>query len=164
MDNFEQIYRKYAGAIKKYVMSLGADYNLSDDITSETFYKALKNINTYDEKQNMLTWLCTIAKRTYFDHCKKSDNKNLSISDNEELITGSINSPEIDIEEMEQKKVLYQNILNLNEPYKDVIYLRIFADLSFTEIGDIFAKNENWARVTFYRGKIKLKELIDNEM
>lgn len=163
MDKFELIYRKYASAIKKYVMSLGADYNLSDDITSETFYKALKNINSYDKNQKMLTWLCTIAKRTYFDHCKKLENNNLSIAGNEEWIASST-TPEFDIEKIEQNQILYKNILMLNEPYKDIIYLRIFADLSFNEIGAIFNKNENWARITFYRGKIKLKELLDNEI
>lgn len=73
MDSFEAIYKRYASTVKKYAISLGASDDLSDDITAETFYKALKNINSYDESKKMLTWLCSIAKNTYFDYIKKKD-------------------------------------------------------------------------------------------
>jgi RNA polymerase sigma-70 factor (ECF subfamily) len=50
------------------------------------------------------------------------------------------------------------------EPFREVLYLRIFGNLSFREIGEIMEKTENWARVTFYRGKEKLREeLIRDE-
>lgn len=164
MSDFEEIYIKYALSVKKYLISLGADYNLADDLTAETFYKALKNISSFDDSKNMFTWLCTIAKRTYFDYIKKKDNNALSIMDYEHLITDFSSLPEISLEKDEQRRIIYNKLIKLDYPYKDIIYFRIFADLSFKEIGDIFEKNENWARVTFYRGKIKLKELLENEI
>lgn len=164
MDDFEQIYRTYAPAVKKYIMSLGADSNLSDDITAETFLKALKNLNSYNGDCKLLTWLCTIAKNTYFDHIRKKENNHLPLIDSESPIIEFSSSPQLETEEKEQKLIIYKNLMKLDYPYKDVIYFRIFADLSFREIGDILDKNENWARVTFYRGKAKLKELIDNEL
>lgn len=161
MDDFEIIYKKYSGTVKKYVMSLGADYDLSDDVTADTFLKALKNINRFDESCNMLTWLCTIAKRTYLDHLKKKDNKVVPLNDDSIIYDECF---EYGIEISEKKIHLHKAIINLENPYKDVIYLRIFADLSFAEIGNILSKNENWARVTFYRGKTKLKEVLENEI
>ncbi len=160
MDDFDIIYKKYSGTVKKYVMSLGADYDLSDDVTADTFLKALKNINRFDESCNMLTWLCTIAKRTYFDHLKKKDNKVVPLNDDSIIYDECF---EYGIENSEEKIHLHKAIINLENPYKDVIYLRIFADLSFAEIGNILSKNENWARVIFYRGKIKLREVLENE-
>lgn len=50
------------------------------------------------------------------------------------------------------------------EPYREVMYLRLFGNLSFKEIGEVMGKTENWARVTFYRGKERVrKELEQNE-
>ena len=161
MDDFNIIYQKYAGTVKKYIMSLGADYHLSDDITADTFFKALKNIDKFDGKHHILTWLCTIAKRTYFDYLKRKENLVLPLDDDLIIYDSRMES---DIENDEQKVLIHKAIIQLESPYKDVIYLRIFADLSFAEIGQILSKSENWARVTFYRGKIKLKEALENEI
>lgn len=163
MDSFEAIYKQYASTVKKYVISLGANDNLSDDITAETFYKALRNINSYDESKKMLTWLCSIAKNTYFDYTRKKDNQNVSSAEYENSFSLSY-SIEDDVEKAEMRLLVHKKILMLDNPYKDVVYMRIFADLSFDEIGAIFEKNSNWARVTFYRGKTKLKELLENEI
>ena len=51
----------------------------------------------------------------------------------------------------------------LDEPYKEVFSLRLFSELSFAEIGEIFCKSESWARVTFYRAKNKIKEAMVND-
>ena len=51
----------------------------------------------------------------------------------------------------------------MKEPYKEVFYLKLAADLSFAQIGEIMGKSENWARVTFYRGKTKIKEGMQDE-
>lgn len=163
MDSFETIYKQYASTVKKYVILLGANNNLSDDITAETFYKALKNINSYDESKKMLTWLCSIAKNTYFDYLKKKDHQNVSATEYENNFSLSY-SIEDDLEKRETRLLIHKTILLLDNPYKDVVYMRFFADLSFDEIGAIFDKNSNWARVTFYRGKTKLKELLENEI
>ena len=53
---------------------------------------------------------------------------------------------------------LLQQIHTLEEPGREVLYLRLFGQLSFREIGEVLHKSENWARVTFYRGKEKLKK------
>lgn len=161
MDDFEIIYKKYSGTVEKYIISLGADYNLSDDITADTFLKALKNIEKFDERYNMLTWLCTIARKTYFDYLKRKDNTFLPFADELIVYDNQIDSA---FEDNEQKVLIHRAIIQLENPYKDVIYLRLFADLSFYEIGQILSKNENWARVTFYRGKTKLKEVLENEI
>ena len=91
--NFEQVYSKYYGSVYRYVFSMAKDENVAEEITQETFYKALKNINKYNSKFKMLTWLCQIAKNTYYTYYKK--NKNLyeldeKIADSEEMIIEKI--------------------------------------------------------------------------
>lgn len=161
MDDFEVIYKKYAGIVKKYLMSLGADNHLSDDMTADTFLKALKNIHRFDECYSVPTWLCTIAKRTYFDYLKKKENLSLPITD--EIVADDYRM-EAAVENDELRVKIHKAIVRLENPYKDVIYLRLFAGLSFLEIGIVMSKSENWARVTFYRGKLKLREALKNEV
>ncbi len=152
--NFEQVYSKYYGSVYRYVFSMAKDENVAEEITQETFYKALKNINKYNSKFKMLTWLCQIAKNTYYTYYKK--NKNLyeldeKIADSEEMIIEKIIKSEQNIEIL---KALHL----IGEPYKEVFTLRVYSELSFKQIGEIFNKSENWARVTYYRSKLKVKE------
>ncbi len=152
--DFEQVYSKYYGSVYRYVFSMTKDENIAEEITQETFYKALKNINKYNSKFKMLTWLCQIAKNTYYTYCKK--NKNLyeldeKTADSEEMIIEKIIKNEQNIEIL---KALHL----IGEPYKEVFTLRVYSELSFKQIGEIFNKSENWARVTYYRSKLKVKE------
>lgn len=152
--DFEQVYSKYYGSVYRYVFSMAKDENIAEEITQETFYKALKNINKYNSKFKMLTWLCQIAKNTYYTYYKKS--KNLyeldeKIVDSEETIIEKIIKSEQNIEIL---KALHL----IEEPYKEVFTLRVYSELSFKQIGEIFDKSENWARVTYYRSKLKVKE------
>lgn len=79
------------------------------------------------------------------------------------LIYGTDNTTEEIVILNEEKIELYKKMQKLEETTREVIYLRITGELSFKEIGNILDKTENWARVTFYRGKNKLKEVDCNE-
>ena len=60
--------------------------------------------------------------------------------------------------EKEQAVILHKVLHHLEEPYKEVFHLRVFGELSFREIGEIFEKTESWSRVTFHRAKVKIME------
>lgn len=152
--HFEEVYSKYYNSVYRYLITITKDINMAEEITQETFYKALKNIDKYDPKFKMLTWLCEIAKNTYYSYCKKDKkvcelDKNM-LDDEETIIEKVIDSEQ----NLEILKILH----SLEEPYKEVFTLRIYGELSFKQIGEIFDKNENWARVTYYRSKLKIKE------
>lgn len=163
MDDMKEIYLEYAGAVKKYVMTLCHNEDLADDITAEVFLKAVKQIHRYDGRVKVLTWLCTIAKHTYIDYCRKKSNQETTLEDWDFLVSDTA-GPEEAAEQNQRRVTLFKLLQTLQGEYKDVIYLRIFADLSFREIGDIFGKSENWARVTFYRAKTRLKGMMDDEI
>lgn len=158
-SNFDDIYKKYYSSLNKYLISLTKNEDLAEELTQETFFKALKNINKYDEKYKMLTWLCEIGKNTYYSLYKKSkklENLDDSVIDGEsEIIDKIIDS--------ETNKELLKLIHSLDEPYKEVFTLRIFGELSFKEISDIFSKTESWARIVYYRSKLKIKEKLNDE-
>ncbi|MFQ9297454.1 MAG: RNA polymerase sigma factor [Clostridia bacterium] len=122
----------------------------------KTFYKAVSKINTYRGECKISVWLCQIAKNLWYDQCRK--NKKLIDIDKENKLDEIIISAEEEVLQNDEKIILYKKMQNLDEKTREVMYLRITGELSFKEIGEILNKTENWARVTFYRGKNKLKE------
>ena len=160
MQNIEEIYKQHSNAVYKYLFCLTGNADISEELTQETFYRAVKKIDTYNGKCKISVWLCQIAKHLWYNQCRK----NKRIVDTDE--TFDIEDPQ-NLEEQfiagEEKVLLYKKMQNLDEKTREVMYLRITGELSFKEIGEILGKTENWARVTFYRGKSKLKEVDENE-
>ena len=159
----EEIYKEYSKIVYSYLLSLTYNSDVAEELMQETFYSAVKNINKFRNESSMKNWLCKIAKNKWVDYLKKSKISNeIAIDEIEEKFL-LVNSFEEDFSNKENVIDLYKKIHKLDEKTKEVIYLRIRADLNFKEIGMIMGKSENWARVTFYRAKIKLKEEFDNE-
>ncbi len=157
MQNMEQIYEEYFETVNKYLFCLTHNSDISEELTQETFYRAVKKIDTYKGECKISVWLCQIAKNLWFDQCRKNKKK---INLEEDLLNQYvIDTAEEKVISNDEKLNLYKKMQNLDEKTREVMYLRITGELSFKEIGTILNKTENWARVTFYRGKSKLKEV-----
>ena len=152
----EQVYKQYFETVNKYLFCLTHDSDISEELTQETFYKAIKKIDTYRGDCKISVWLCQIAKNLWYDYCRK--NKRI-INEDQMLEMISIDTTEEQVISRQEKILLYQKMQKLDKETREVIYLRITGELSFKEIATILDKTENWARVTFYRGKNKLKEV-----
>ena len=158
MQDMEQIYEQYFETVNKYLFCLTRNNDISEELTQETFYKAVKKIDTYKGECKMSVWLCQIAKNLWYDYCRR--NKRLENIKEEDLLdVQALNTLEEQIILNDERNSLYKKMQCLNEKTREVMYLRITGELSFKEIGIILNKTENWARVTFYRGKNQLKEV-----
>ena len=155
----DQIYKEHSMTVYKYLLSLTHNEHLAEELTQETFYQAVRSIDKFDKSCKITTWLCAIAKNQLLSYNRKHPNT-------EELETTNIATESVEgqvISDMGKVDIL-KRIHTLEEPFKEVMYLRTFGDLSFKEIGEVLSKSENWARVTFYRGKEKLKrEMMKDE-
>lgn len=161
MQKIEKIYKDYYEIVYKYLLCLTHDKDIAEELSQETFYKMIKNIDKFEGKSKLSSWLCEIAKNLWYDEVRKKK-RNIFVSNEECDIESNENIEEKYIEKEESKKVL-DRIESLDKLTQRVIYLRLNFDLSFKEIGIILGKSEVWARVTFYRGKQKVKEEMDNE-
>ena len=158
MQDMAQIYEQYFETVNKYLFCLTHNNDISEELTQETFYKAVKKIDTYKGDCKMSVWLCQIAKHLWYDQCRK--NKRVVNVQEEELLTikwGTTMEEQIILKD--EKVSLYKKMQKLDEKTREVLYLIITGELSFKEIGSILNQTENWARVTFYRGKNQLKEV-----
>lgn len=160
MQSMDEIYQTYARTVYKYLLLKTHNENIAEELTQETFYQAVKSINRFDGSCKLSTWLCAIANNQLLAYQRKHPIEE-SIDDNESL-TGT--SVEAEIFSQARRVELMRKLHMCPEPFREILYLRIFGSLSFKEIGEIMGKTENWARVNFYRAKERLKkEIEENE-
>lgn len=156
MESIEEIYKKYANLIKNYIYTITRNKELAEEIMQETFIVAINQINNFRGECDISVWLCSIAKKILYKKTKKINQyktisiENVEIADEKKIEEEYIKN--------NSKLKLYQALQNLDATTREVIYLRLTGDLSFKEIGKILNKTENWARVTFFRGKQKLNK------
>lgn len=163
MTEFEEIYRTYFGDVYLYIRGLSGDEGLAEEITSEAFFKAMGSLDRYRGDCDIRVWLCQIAKNCYYTHQKKA--KRRSSMDDTEL--SQLPAEESTIEEKcirrdeaeEIRAILHQ----IAEPYKEVFLWRVFGELSFRQIGQLFGKSENWACVTYHRAKTMVKSRLEEK-
>ena len=156
--DFEDVYSKYSKDVFKFCLSLCGCHATADDITSETFLKAINSCDSFKGQCSIKVWLCQIAKNTYYDYLRKR-------SGIVELTEDVQSEVEFENELLNKDEALriHKLLHKLTEPYREVFTLRVFAELPFSDIGKIFTKSESWARVTFHRARLKLKESKRND-
>lgn len=154
MKDFDEIYSEYYSAVYKYVLTLCHDKNVAEEITQEAFFKALKNIDKFRGECKLSVWLCQIAKNTFLtwetQKKRRSEQSIDTLEANDDLEQAFINH--------DTAFVIHRILHNLEEPYKEVFWLRTFGELPFSQIALLFEKTESWARVTYHRAKMKIKE------
>jgi RNA polymerase sigma-70 factor (ECF subfamily) len=159
MQSLEDIYTMYSKKVFLFLLSKTSDEQLSEELTQETFFQAVQNIDSFKGDSSILTWLCGIARNVWLKYLRKHQQY---ISLDESYIEQIEVSNEETVQ-WEQKKIL-KLIHSMNEPMREVMYLRLISNLSFYEIGEILGQTETWTRVTFFRGKqIIVKEIKKHE-
>lgn len=163
MSGFEEIYETYFSEVFRYTRSLTLDEHRAEDITEETFFRAMKALPSFRGDCEIRIWLCHIAKNVWLSEKKREgryddgDEEKLSALPSGEDITDTLSDKDTAL-------TLHRVLHGIGEPYREVFSLRVFGELSFGEIGSLFEKSEHWACVTYHRAKEKIqKEMYMNE-
>ena len=122
--NIEELYRTYFDIVYRYIRSVSRDGSLAEEVTQETFFKALKKADQFRGECDLRVWLCQISKNTYYDYLKK--NKKYAPELQEE--TEDTFSKDL-LQNFSDKDTAFQvhKVLHrLSEPYKEVFSLRVF--------------------------------------
>ena len=159
MAEFEDTYNLYFKDVFLYIYSLSGDKHIAEDITSETFMKAIQSIDSFKGNCDIRVWLCQIAKNSYFSYLRKIK-KFVDI----EALPEKADDQDVEqiISSAETSMKIHEVLHNLGEPYKEVFSLRVFGELSFKQIAYLFGKSENWACVTYHRARKKIKERMED--
>ena len=156
MDEFEELYREHFSGVYRYALSLCRNAALAEELTQETFFRAMENLDGFRGQCSLFVWLCQITKNRYLTLCRKR--KRLT---DEKAPEPSGEGPEAELMEREDAKRLHRLLHELPEPYREVFSLRVFGELPFSQIGELFGKSDGWARLIFYRAKNELRRRFD---
>jgi RNA polymerase sigma-70 factor (ECF subfamily) len=157
MHSLDEIYEMYSKKVYLFFVSKTNNEELAEELTQETFFQAVQGIDRFEGRSSVLTWLCGIAKNVWLNYLKKHQ-EIFSIEENVEI------EDKRDVNVQWEQKEILKFIHGMNDPMREVMYLRLISNLSFAEIGEIIGKSENWTRVTFFRGKQKIiKEILNDE-
>lgn len=159
---FEDMYQRFFKDVYLFVFSISKDRQIAEDITQETFFKALKEIKNFRGDCSVKSWLCQIAKNLYISQTRK---KSMISLEDMDAVPNQISATSIEQEyiQKEDKLSVYKVLHFLDEPYKEIFLLRTLGDLSFKEIADVFHKTESWARVTYHRARLKIQKALEQE-
>lgn len=178
MISMEETYRAHAQMVYRYLLSLCHDADLAEELTQETFYQAVRCANKFDGSCKVSTWLCSIAKNQLAAYRRKHPPVDGLLDDEDWLqaqiqsqsrdVGGSADgggpgggaSPETQAIASEERVRILKELRRLEGDVREVVYLRLFGELSFAEIGEVLSRSENWARVTYYRAKERLKRQL----
>ena len=141
-----------------YVMTLSGDRSLAEELTQETFYRAFTRQREFRGESDEVTWLCAIAKNLFADEKRRANRRGEIPED----LPDQAKSVAKTVEDQDASFRIHMALHQLEEPHREVFELRVFGELSFKEIGVIFGKTENWARVTYHRARIRLQERMDD--
>lgn len=158
MTEFERVYREYFRDVELYLMALCKDAHLAEELTAQTFFKAMEALPKFRGECDIRTWLCALAKNCYLTHLRKTK-QTVPL----EELQARDPSPTVEERAMDkdQAMAVHRVLHDLPEPYKEVFSLRVFGQLSFSAIGELFGKNQNWACVTYHRARQKIKDAME---
>ena len=155
----EKLYETYYMRVFSYAMTLAGNRAQAEEITQETFFRACSRQSAFRGESDEATWLCAIAKNYFLDETRRQS-KNEPI---QEELPDSTKGIEQQVSDRDTSFRIHVALHTLEEPYREVFELRIFGELSFREIGIIFSKTENWARVTYHRARLKIQERMEEK-
>lgn len=158
-DTAEKLYHSCYMKVYSFVMTLAKNEDAASEITQETFFRAISTKQTFRGESECYSWLCAIAKNIFIDSTRKAARNGGELDENLADTGTDIEQSTIDSETSFRIHMLLHE---MEDPYKEVFTLRVFGELSFAQIGQIFGKTENWARVTYHRARLKLKERMES--
>lgn len=159
MTDIEQVYKEHSVSVYRFLLAKTGSAQLAEELTQETFYRAVKSADRFDGSCRVTTWLMGIAKNVLRGDIRRSKKAPTSL-EAVEAEPASPSSAEDDVLAMMGRDAIIAAIHGIADPGREVLYLRLLGSLSFAEIGSVLSKTENWARVTYYRAKQQLiKEL-----
>jgi len=158
VGGFEQVFEQYYPRVYRFALALCRDAALAEELAQQTFLKALQSIEKFRGECRLEVWLCQIAKHEYYAHSRRARR-----DAEPPFVPDAAIEPVQELIRREEARRIHRALHLLDEPYKEVFSLRVFGELPFAEIAQLFGKTESWARVTYYRAKLKIQEAVKED-
>lgn len=156
--SLEQFYQENYRIVYGYLYSLCGSREWAEDLTSETFLKAIVKIDSFDGKGKTSTWLCTIGKNLYLNE-RKRHRRHVAL---DSVVIAEEGTMEEKYIEKQTAEAIRRLSKELDETKQQLFTMRLNG-MSFRDIGAALGKSENWARVTFFRVRNEILDRLEGE-
>lgn len=156
--NLEQFYKENYRIVYGYLLSLCGNRAWAEDLTSETFLKAITRIDSFDGKGKPSTWLCTVGKNLYLNE-RKRHKRHVPL---DSVVIKEECTMEEKYIEKQTAEAIHRLSKELDETKQQLFTMRLNG-MSFKDIGEALGKTENWARVTFFRVRNEILDRLEGE-
>ncbi len=160
-DSFDQVYQTYFDPVYRYILSLSGDPHTAEEITQETFFRAMKSLDQFRGESTLKSWLCTIARNLWLSGKRRKEARPMDAA--ADLPDPSPGPEEYILQQSESMRI-HRLLHGLEEPYREVFTLRTLGQLGFRDIGGLFGKSENWACVVYHRARAKIREKMEETL
>lgn len=160
LESFEELFSRYFGRVYRFILSMTRSTDMAEEITQQTFFKAMEKIDSFEGRSDVGTWLCSIAKNEYFSLGRRKES---SFAPDSLIFEQPGEDSSEGVHREMRRMQIHKHLHELEEPYREVFMLRVFGELKYSQIAALFGKSESWARVTYYRAKVELQNRIMEE-
>ena len=162
MRGFDELYHTHGKPVYRFLLALTGDEGQAEELLQETFYQAFLHIDRFEGRSSLYTWLCCIGKNAWLRECRRRSR--YADTPYEELkLTDPAPTPEEAALRREQNQRLRQAVLALEDPQREVFILHAYGGLKLKEIAALHQKSESWARVTYFRARKTIQEVLSDE-
>ena len=162
MRGFDELYHTHGKPVYRFLLALTGDEGQAEELLQETFYQAFLHIDRFEGRSSLYTWLCCIGKNAWLRECRRRSR--YADTPYEELkLTDPTPTPEESMLRSEQNQRLRQAVLELEDPQREVFILHAYGGLKLKEIAALHQKSESWARVTYFRARKTIQEVLSDE-
>ena len=163
MAGFEELYKAQGKPVYRFLLALTGDEHQAEELLQETFYQAFLHIDRFEGRSSLYTWLCCIGKNAWLKECRRRSR--YADTPYEELpLEDPALPPEEAMLRREQSRRVRRAVLGLEEVQREVFILHVFGGLKLKEIAALRGKSESWARVTYFRARKQIQEVLTDEM
>ncbi len=161
MITMEQLYQACFRQVYASLVKLCGDPAQAEELAAETFVQAMERLPGFRGECALETWLLRIAKNRWISQKRREKRLDRGAPVEELTLPAQEKGPEEQLIEQSEADRARQALHTLPEPYREVFLWRVYGELSFREIGRLFGRTENWACVTFYRAREKLRKELE---
>ncbi|MCR5794290.1 MAG: sigma-70 family RNA polymerase sigma factor [Solobacterium sp.] len=160
MDEFEKIYREYFTDVYRYMIVLAGNAELAEEITAETFFRALRSMDSFRSQSSLRVWLCQIAKNIYYDEKRKQ--RHIAQVDEDDLYRIRDSRPDGEAMTLlrDETRRMLEEAEKLREPYRTVLLMKLIGEKGYPQIAAYYRKTPNWAYVTYHRARKMIQEAM----
>lgn len=161
--NVADLFDQYAGAVYGYLLRLSGDRELADDLTNETFYRAMLALEGFRGESSVKTWLLRIARNLYLNRVKR-EKRLTSLDALEEAgisFTAPHPGPETVALHREQNEALEHALLALSELDRSILLLASQEKLSYQEISQVVGLSVAAIKVRIFRARQRLARMLE---